>query len=164
MSISTITYTDKQQLNANGSVADINKVKATDMNEIKNVVNTNANLQGDLTSLNTTDKTSIVSALNEVLGDIEIKYNNVLTPLSNLGVELINTSTTANDTSLNDKAISFSTTFSSTPYVLVSIRGTAGYIDKYGVSSITTTGCNLQYKHTTANTTVYYTILAIGKV
>ena len=42
MSVQTITYTDKQQLNANSSVADYNKVNAADMNEIKTVVNNNA--------------------------------------------------------------------------------------------------------------------------
>lgn len=36
-----ITYADKVPLNENTSVADINKVKASDMNEIKSVVNTN---------------------------------------------------------------------------------------------------------------------------
>lgn len=34
-----ITYTDKVALNENSSIADINKVNASDMNEIKTVVN-----------------------------------------------------------------------------------------------------------------------------
>ena len=42
MAVSTITYTDKVTLNENASVADINKCKASDMNEIKSVVNNNA--------------------------------------------------------------------------------------------------------------------------
>ncbi len=37
--MSKITYTDKVALNENPSVADVNKVRASDMNEIKNVVN-----------------------------------------------------------------------------------------------------------------------------
>lgn len=36
-----ITYTNKVALNENQEVADINKVNASDMNEIKNVINTN---------------------------------------------------------------------------------------------------------------------------
>ncbi len=36
-----ITYANKAALNENASVADINKVKAADMNEIKSVVNEN---------------------------------------------------------------------------------------------------------------------------
>ena len=34
-----ITYTDKSPLNVNASVADINKCNASDLNEIKNVIN-----------------------------------------------------------------------------------------------------------------------------
>lgn len=75
MSVNTITYTDKQQLNANASIPAINKCQAVDMNEIKSVVNTNANLVGDLTELNTTDKTSIVNAINEIKTPV-VLYNN----------------------------------------------------------------------------------------
>ena len=39
--MSKITYADKVTLNENPDVADVNKVKASDMNEIKNVVNAN---------------------------------------------------------------------------------------------------------------------------
>lgn len=43
MAVQTITYTDKVALNENPNVADINKVTDDDMNEIKSVVNNNAN-------------------------------------------------------------------------------------------------------------------------
>lgn len=79
MSITKITYTDKQQLNANASINAVNKCQASDMNEIKSVVNTNADLQGDLTNLATTDKSSLVNAINEdtVIQDItsQITFN-----------------------------------------------------------------------------------------
>lgn len=39
----TITYTDKSVLNENAGIPDTNKCKAADMNEIKTVVNANAN-------------------------------------------------------------------------------------------------------------------------
>lgn len=42
MAIQTIGYANKVTLNENTDVADINKVKADDMNEIKSVVNNNA--------------------------------------------------------------------------------------------------------------------------
>lgn len=68
-----ITYEDKVTLHENGSIPDINKVKADDMNEIKNVVNenddniaTNTNAIGTLSNLTTTSKTNLVSAINEV--------------------------------------------------------------------------------------------------
>lgn len=41
MNLTDITFTDKEALNVNSSVADINKVKAEDMNEIKNAINNN---------------------------------------------------------------------------------------------------------------------------
>lgn len=39
-----ITYKDKAAVNVNPDIPDINKVNADDMNEIKNVVNENANI------------------------------------------------------------------------------------------------------------------------
>ena len=38
-----ITYADKTAMNVNSSIPDINKVNASDMNEIKSVVNGNYN-------------------------------------------------------------------------------------------------------------------------
>lgn len=61
-----ISYTNKVALNENPEVADINKVKAADLNEIKTVVNANDDLRGDLSTLTTTSKTSVVSAINEL--------------------------------------------------------------------------------------------------
>lgn len=75
-----ITYEDKVALNVNSDIANVNKCNATDLNEIKNVVNTNddntitntnniadntANI-GTLSNLNTTNKNNLVSAVNEV--------------------------------------------------------------------------------------------------
>lgn len=64
--MSKITYTDKVALNINQDVADVNKCNASDLNEIKQVVNENADLVGILENLTTQDKTSIVNAINEV--------------------------------------------------------------------------------------------------
>ena len=78
--MSKITYANKQALNENTSIADINKVKASDLNEIKAVVNQNDDNTatntteistitkniGDLNNLETTDKSSVVNAINEI--------------------------------------------------------------------------------------------------
>lgn len=61
-----IQFEDKVALNENASIPDINKCKAIDMNEIKSVVNGNDDLVGDLSTLNTNDKSSIVRSINEV--------------------------------------------------------------------------------------------------
>lgn len=50
MAVQTITYSNKSYINENASVAATNKVQATDMNEIKTVVNNNAS---ELTTTNT---------------------------------------------------------------------------------------------------------------
>lgn len=42
MAVQTITYDDKQYLNQNSDIADVNKCNDTDLNEIKSVVNNNA--------------------------------------------------------------------------------------------------------------------------
>lgn len=73
MAINTISYTNKSDINTTTTPVQ-NKVSATDMNEIKSVVNSNASLMGDLTTLTTTDKSSIVGAINEVIQDIK-DYN-----------------------------------------------------------------------------------------
>lgn len=65
MSINTITYSDKSDINTTATPA-VNKVAASNLNEIKSVVNSNANLMGDLSLLNTTVKSSVVNALNEL--------------------------------------------------------------------------------------------------
>ena len=64
--MSEINYDDKVDLQVATNIANINKVTASDMNEIKSVVNTNAEEVGDITSLTTTDKTNVVNAVNEL--------------------------------------------------------------------------------------------------
>ena len=61
-----ITYADKVALNTNSQIADINKTTASDMNEIKSVVNENDDNVGNLSNLNTTNKSSLVGAINEL--------------------------------------------------------------------------------------------------
>ncbi len=47
MALQNITFTDKSTMNANADIPAVNKVQATDMNEIKSVVNNNANAIND---------------------------------------------------------------------------------------------------------------------
>ena len=62
-----IGFADKVALNENASIPDINKCKASDMNEIKQVVNENDDKVGDLTNLATPNKNNIVGAINSVV-------------------------------------------------------------------------------------------------
>ena len=72
MAIKTVTFEDKKNLNTNLDIARINKVTDEDINELKDVENTNANNVWDLTTLNTTDKTSLVNAINEVNNSVPV--------------------------------------------------------------------------------------------
>lgn len=78
----SISYTDKTALNQNSSISDVNKCNASDLNQIKTVVNANATECGDASSLNTTSKTSLVSAINEVNTGLNGKQATILTGTS----------------------------------------------------------------------------------
>lgn len=66
-----ITYEDKVAVNVNPDIPDINKVNAYDMNEIKSVVNGNDDLVGDLSTLETIEKSNVVGALNELSNNMQ---------------------------------------------------------------------------------------------
>ena len=69
MAISQITYATKSDINTSSTPA-ANKVVASDMNEIKTVVNGNATNIGDISQLGTVS-TNLVGAINEVNGKTE---------------------------------------------------------------------------------------------
>ena len=71
MAITRITYSNKVDLNENTSIANINKVMASDMNEIKSVVNNNATNIGDMDNLvGGADLVSAIASLDTALGEI----------------------------------------------------------------------------------------------
>lgn len=78
MAIAEISYSDKSDINTTAT-PEVNKITASNLNEIKSVVNTNANLMGDLSNLTTTEKSSLVEAINEIDGTTnkyEVLYEN----------------------------------------------------------------------------------------
>lgn len=62
-----ITYEDKVALNENSQIAEINKVTAGNMNEIKQVVNEQSTNIGTLNNLITPNKDNLVGAINSVV-------------------------------------------------------------------------------------------------
>lgn len=75
--MSKITYENKVALNENPSIADINKVKDTDMNEIKDIVNGN-------------DNQLVIDTIEpEDLDNLRI-WVNPDEPLQNVGTEVVN--------------------------------------------------------------------------
>lgn len=82
-----ITYADKSTMNENSSIPATNKCQASDMNEIKSVVNGNYTEVGDITNLTTTDKTSVVNAINETDNRLDnLFYYEDITLASNITI------------------------------------------------------------------------------
>lgn len=98
MAVQTISYDDKSYLNQNSSIAAVNKVNDTDMNEIKSVVNNNAsevttienyftftNTQtittgtisggGTLSGVNMTIETNAAGTLAKMYGQVDVASN-----------------------------------------------------------------------------------------
>lgn len=66
-----ITYQNKVALNENASIADINKIKASDINEIKNVVNSNWNNLSGTVLYNNTSGSNTNFTLNQSVSDFD---------------------------------------------------------------------------------------------
>ena len=94
-----ITYADKSTMNENSSIPATNKCQASDMNEIKSVVNGNYNEVGNITNLTTTDKSSVVNAINETSGLLNgLVYTEVVNLATNLSVNANSNTNTLNYT------------------------------------------------------------------
>lgn len=65
-----INFVNKVAVNENTNIPDVNKCKASDLNEIKEVVNQNDDNVGNPAYLNTTSK-NVVGAINEVHNNVE---------------------------------------------------------------------------------------------
>ena len=124
--MSKINYTDKVTLNENPNVADVNKVKADDLNEIKNVVNANDDNVGDLADLKTTDVSSIVNAINELIGELGNNY----IKLSNGILIMWGTTDVGNISASNEKEITINLpqNYIDTNYsCIITKKGTGAY-------------------------------------
>lgn len=117
-----ITYEDKADLIVDTTIDDIFKVSASDMNQIKSAVNGNAEDVGDISTLTTTDKTSVVNAINELETD-KLETSAIVNEASS------DTNKTYSANYLNDKiftAFELGTWTKNTTYV-----GSTGYMICY---------------------------------
>lgn len=144
--MSEITYDDKVDLQVATNIANINKVTASDMNEIKNVVNGNADEVGDITSLTTTDKTSVVNAVNELNAPEKWVSVGATAPTDGRrvwfekGKNLFNKDTITNGYRLDESGIpsSASNEFTSD---FISVKPSTQYVRNYGGTSPYTRTC-----------------------
>jgi len=159
--MSKITYDDKSDISTS-SVPAANKIVAADMNEIKSVVNNNDDLIGDLTNLETTVKTNLVGAINNVVdsGTGYVKYcdGTMICYENKSGVKA--TTTYYNFNQITDN-ISFPQTFTSIPTVAISSSG-YGFLScqAYNISTTQFTFSELKLD---TNTDYNVNYIAIGK-
>lgn len=176
MAVQTITYDNKVALNVNPDIADVNKVTDNDMNEIKSVVNNNANNIGDLSNLTTPTTTNLVGAINSIVesgsntNGTYIKYADgtmICTKIINAVTSITNTWGSlyeSGDVDLGD----FPETFISKPIISVtnaSDVGAGAMIEAvFGVSTTSAGQCWLCRGTPRASTVPYMlNIIAIGK-
>lgn len=91
MAIKLVQFEDKENLNTNPQLPEINKVIDSNMNELKGVANTNANNIGDLKNLNTIGKESLVEAINSsnhLIRDFIVELDTDEITIDNLNLEI----------------------------------------------------------------------------
>lgn len=146
----SITYSNKTPLYINSNIPDENKGNASDFNDIKSVVNANAAECGDADNLNTTNKSNLVSAINEVNTN-EVNNNNykigdsISLPLFTIAGLITNASKDLYFSFILPKKITNITTINVNSFE-AELRGisgylnsTAGYVQYVGLSEYTIT-------------------------
>ena len=91
MAIELVQFEDKQNINEKPELPRINKIIDADMNELKDVADTNANNIGNLENLNTTDKGSLVEAINSsnhLIKDFIVELDTDEITIDNLNLEI----------------------------------------------------------------------------
>ena len=173
MAIKIVTFEDKQNLTTNENIPRINKVTDDDINQLKDVANTNANGIGDLSLL--LDFASLVEAINtlpkitETNNGLNIKFAN------GLMIEVIKQSYSnvacnsgwgglygSGTRSFPD----YSESFIEEPYVIATNKSTTGNHWIYrpeGTSDASGAGNYALLRPTQSNVSGYVVLVAIGK-
>lgn len=139
-----ITYQDKVTMNENPSVSAINKVQASDMNEIKNVVNGNWN-----------ELAKTIGTIGAASGSFTI---------GNIGVEWGTVSVAPTSGSSPDyygsESVTFVNTYASAPGMFANLGAGFQSVKNVATISVSTTGGNvwMTASSTTARTCRYLVI------
>lgn len=152
-----LSYTDKVALNSNSSIPDINKVNASDMNEIKTKFNGNV----DFWARQSYEFTPVYTNYNPgyelfKIGNIVIfAVNSIFMPSINANEWTVVGSIPAGISPSGSASITAVTTISS---------GSSGDILGYGRTDILTNG-NLRVKSTTANSGLtFFSFIAVWTI
>lgn len=171
-----ITYEYKVALNENSQIPDVNKVNASDMNDIKATVNANDDKVGELSNLTTPTTSSIVGAINSVVSSGNNTNGNYVKYADGTMICYGGKSGDATwsdywgfckrspDNVNNAIALTFPQTFTSTPTVQLTGAQDGSIIAVSVVATSTTTLKVVAFKPSNNSTTNYkFTWLAIGK-
>lgn len=175
-----ITYENKVALNVNSDIADVNKCNATDLNEIKQVVNENddnttknSNAIGNLSNLNTTNKNNLVSAINSVVesGSNEIgeyiKYaNGKLITMHKVTRNLARTAAWGNmyESTTQADLGNYPIAFKDIPFVYITLHGENSTLEAVQFTSASNAGKVFVLGPTSnASEDYVFQVLAIGK-
>ena len=171
-----ITYENKSAINQNSQIPDVNKVNASDMNQIKEAVNVNDDKVGELSDLTTPTTSSIVGAINSVVSSGSNTNGNYVKYADGTMIcygEKSGSTTWSDywsfckrspDSANSALEVTFPQTFISTP--IIQLTGNhQGYIFAVNVFSVSTTTLKVvAFKPTSTSSTNYqYSWLAIGK-
>jgi hypothetical protein len=131
--VTTITYDNKVAINENPNIADVNKVKDDDMNEIKSVVNNNATELSNTETAVTNLATAVTKSFKGEKGRVASNQMSNKTIGGVPGKEYV---------------LYFTETYTNVPTVLVSVWN--NNVGSYGgvacaVGEITTTTCSLYF-------------------
>ncbi len=160
--MSKITYENKQFLYENSDIPAINKVEDADMNEIKQVVNENDDNIGSLDNLNTTDKTNLVNATNEITPLLNTISNTGTIKIGYVGIEWGAVSITPND-GYGAETVNLVNTYKNNPVAIACANVGTSAITNVGVFGVSTTSISvfLVASGTTARSCRY---LVIGEL
>ena len=173
--MSKITYENKVALNINSDIADVNKVNASDLNEIKNAVNTNDDNMGLLSNLTTPNKSNLVGAINSIVesgsnanGDY-IKYSDgtmICTKKVTGQVKITSTWGNLYDTGDNPFDLgNWAIPFIDVPIVSISFYGANGqWVEGFQTSTTKEKVGKITIASATSKTAnSYYNIIGIGR-
>ena len=140
--MSKITYTDKQFLYENSDIPAINKVQDSDMNEIKQVVNANDDNVGSLDNLNTTDKTNLVNATNEITPLLNTISNSGTIKIGYVGIEWGTVSITPNN-GYGAESVNLVNEYKNNPVAIACANVGTNAITNVGVFGVSTTSISV---------------------
>lgn len=121
----------------------INKVIDEDINEIKQVVNENDDNVGSLDNLNTTDKTNLVNATNEITPLLNTISNSGTIKIGYVGIEWGTVAINPDGNGYASKAVNLVNEYKNNPVAIACANVGTSAITNVGVFGVSTTSISV---------------------